>query len=161
MPRVVTAAVPNRRPLVYHGPLGSNGIGLRFSVIPHLRTASSAWRPVIPWVEATSRTSKWLSVPPVSTFKPSRTNASARARALSTIWWAYVCELGPKRLGEGDRLGRHHVGQRAPQHQRAASVDVLLELVGAEHQPSPRPAQGLVGRRGHDVGIGDRVEFAL
>ena len=51
MPRVVTAAVPNRRPLVYHGPLGSNGIGLRFKVIPHRRTASSAWRPVMPCVE--------------------------------------------------------------------------------------------------------------
>ena len=35
MPSVVTAAVPSRRPLVYQGPLTSNGIGLRFRVMPH------------------------------------------------------------------------------------------------------------------------------
>ena len=85
IPSVETAAAPKRRPLVYQGPLASNGTGLRLRVIPHRRTASSAWRPVMPWVEATSRTSKWLSVPPVSTFRPSCINASARARALATM----------------------------------------------------------------------------
>ena len=53
------------------------------------------------------------------------------------------------------------MGQGAAQHQRAAAVDVLLELLGAEDQSTPRPAQGLVGRRRHDVGVRDRVELAL
>jgi hypothetical protein len=44
MPSVVTAGVPIRRPLVYHGPFGSNGTALRFSVNPHARSADSPWR---------------------------------------------------------------------------------------------------------------------
>ena len=49
------------------------------------------------------------------------------------------------------------MGQGASQHQRAAAVDVLLELFGAQNQAPARPAQGLVRRRRHDVGVGDRV----
>ena len=37
MPSVVTAGVPSRRPLVYHGPLVSSGMTLRFSVMPAAR----------------------------------------------------------------------------------------------------------------------------
>ena len=31
----------------------------------------------------------------------------------------------------------------------------------AQHQPPPRPAQGLVRRGRHDMGIRDRIEFSL
>src|ERR1022692_2780111 len=48
MPSVVTAAVPRRRPLVYHGPFGSKGSELRLSVSAQDRSADSACRPVSP-----------------------------------------------------------------------------------------------------------------
>ena len=88
-------------------------------------------------------------------------NASARARALATIWCGVRRELRPECLGKCNGLGSHHVGQRATQHERAAPVDVLRELVGAQDQAAPRPAQGLVSRRRHDMGVRDRVELTL
>ena len=161
MPRVVTAGVPNRRPLVYQGPLGSNGIGLRLSVIPHLRMASSACRPVMP--EGRGDVDEHQVV-----VGPARDHLQARLHeclgegpGVLDDLLRVGGELGPEGLGEGDRLGRHHVGQGAAQHQRAAAVDVLLELLGAEHQPAARAAQGLVGRRRDDVGVGERVLLAL
>ena len=48
MPSVVTAGVPSRNPLVYHGPLVSSGMTLRFKVMPAVRSAASACRPLSP-----------------------------------------------------------------------------------------------------------------
>ena len=85
IPRVVTAGVPTRRPLVYHGPFVSNGKALRFKVMWHERIADSACRPVSPKLLCTSRSSRWLSVPPVSTSIPSARHASASAWAFWTM----------------------------------------------------------------------------
>ena len=68
-------------------------------------------------------------------------------------------ELGPQGLGEGDRLGGHDVGQGASQHHRAPAVDGVRELGGRQHEAATRPAQGLVRRRRHDVGVRDRIEL--
>src|SRR4029450_9060339 len=56
MPRVVTAGVPRRRPLVYQLPLGSKGMTLRLRVTPASRRAVSAWRPVRPEGRGAHRT---------------------------------------------------------------------------------------------------------
>ena len=161
MPSVVTAGVPNRRPLVYQGPLGSNGIGIAIERDPAAAdrllglaagdSRGSTRRPA---------RSRWLSVPPVRTLQPVADERFGEGPGIGDDLPRIVGELGPQGLGEGDRLGGHHVGQRASQHQRAAAVDVLLELFGAQHQAPARSAQGLVRRRRHDVGVGDRVVLA-
>ena len=48
MPRVVTAGVPMRTPLVTIGPLVSNGMPFLFTVIPARSSASWASLPVTP-----------------------------------------------------------------------------------------------------------------
>ena len=47
-PRVVSAGVPNRMPLVYQAPLGSAGMELRLVTMPESSSAPSACRPVSP-----------------------------------------------------------------------------------------------------------------
>src|SRR5580704_2903735 len=64
-------------------------------------------------------------------------------------------EVGPERLAEGDGLGGDDVHQRpalqAGEHRR---VDLLADLgVGRQHHAAARAAQGLVGRRRHDMGM--------
>ena len=68
-PRVVSAGVPNRMPLVYQAPLGSAGIELRLVTTPASSSADSAWRPVTP-NDVTSSSTMWLSVPPVTSRAP-------------------------------------------------------------------------------------------
>ena len=56
---------------------------------------------------------------------------------------------------EAHRLRRHDVHQRASLHPRKNDfVDCLRELCLGENHPRPRPAQGLMGRRSDDVGVG-------
>ena len=59
-----------------------------------------------------------------------------------------------------DRLGGHHVRQRAAEHERAAAVDVLRELLLAEHEPAARTAQRLVRGGRDDVRVRHRIEVA-
>ena len=69
MPSVVTAALPSRSPLVYQAPLVSSGTTFRFKVMPADRSAASACRPFSP-KGRTSTSTRWLSVPPVTTETP-------------------------------------------------------------------------------------------
>src|SRR5450759_5990690 len=58
-PRLVSAGVPRRTPLVYQAPFGSCGTELRFVTTPEPSRADSAWRPVSPyWL--TSISTMWL-----------------------------------------------------------------------------------------------------
>ena len=72
--------------------------------------------------------------------------------------------VGPERrgpgLGQRHRLGRHHVAERAAEHHRAAAVDAGCVLLGGQHHAAARAAQRLVGGRGDDVGVRDRVLVA-
>ena len=68
-------------------------------------------------------------------------------------------EIRPQRFTEGDSLGGDNVHQgsalKARKHGR---VDLLRNrfVVGQDHAAA-RPAQGLVGGRGHHVGVGQRA----
>ena len=88
-PRVVSAGVPIRTPEVYQAPLGSAGTAFRFVTMPASNNADSAWRPVSPNV-VTSISTRWLSVPPVTSFAPRRSKPSARILALSATACAYT-----------------------------------------------------------------------
>src|SRR6202035_2818394 len=92
-PRVVSAGVPNRMPLVYQAPLGSDGMALRLVTMPESSSADSACRPVTP-NDCTSSSTMWLSVPPVTSRAPRRKNPSASALALSATRWAYAWNDG-------------------------------------------------------------------
>src|SRR5207247_10740025 len=84
--------------------------------------------------------------------------------------------IAPERLAgrelEPDRLARDDVHQRPTldaredglvdlgaegrlDHREVRLVDRLGQLLAAEDQPAPSPAQRLVGGRGHDVGVGE------
>ena len=72
MPAVVCAAVPSRRPEVTKGERGSSGMVLRFSVIPARSRTSWASLPVSSASKGRRSTrSRWLSVPPDTSRKPS------------------------------------------------------------------------------------------
>src|SRR5699024_709849 len=88
-PRVVTAAVPTRTPLVTNGLSLSNGIVFLFVVIPTSSNASSATLPVNPNLE-TSRSNKWLSEPLDTIRIPPSDNASLKAFVFATICFTYV-----------------------------------------------------------------------
>ena len=68
-------------------------------------------------------------------------------------------EGGPQRLAESDRLGGDDVHQRtalkAGEHRR---IDLLGDLlvIGEDHAAA-RAAQGLVGRGGHHMRVGERA----
>ena len=49
------------------------------------------------------------------------------------------------------------MGQWTAEHQRAPAVDVVGELLSTEHESAARSTQGLVGRGGDDVRVGDGV----
>ncbi len=81
-PRVVSAGVPRRTPEVYQAPFGSDGTELRLVTTPASSSADSAWRPVRP-NDGTSSSTRWLSVPSVTSFAPRFMNPSASDWALS------------------------------------------------------------------------------
>ena len=82
-PREVSAGVPMRTPEVYQAPFGSRGIELRLVTTPESSRADSAWRPVRPNEVVTSSSTRWLSVPSVTSFTPRFIRPSASALALS------------------------------------------------------------------------------
>src|SRR5580704_3598016 len=84
-PSVVSAGVPSRTPEVYQAPFGSLGTELRLVTTPASSSACSAWRPVRPKLAPTSISTRWLSVPPVTSRTSLRSRPSASAWALSTI----------------------------------------------------------------------------
>ena len=84
IPRVVTAGVPRRMPLVTMGLRVSNGMVFLFTVIHARSSASWASLPVTSrLVRSTSR--RCVSVPPVTSRKPRASNAAASAFAFLKI----------------------------------------------------------------------------
>ena len=86
-PRVVTAAVPIRTPLVTAGFWGSPGMAFLFRVmwLASQRVCSSL---PVTCMGRRSASIRWLSVPPVTRSKPSSSMAPARTLAFFTTLWA-------------------------------------------------------------------------
>ena len=83
MPRVVTAGVPIRMPLVTNGDCVSLGTVFLLTVIPALSSDCSASLPVSDLLRR-STSMRWLSVPPETRRKPSFIRPSARTAAFFT-----------------------------------------------------------------------------
>ena len=83
MPRVVSAGVPSRMPLVTNGDCGSSGIVFLLTVMPALSSSCSASLPVSPFGRR-STSMRWESVPPETMAKPRPCSAAASALAFST-----------------------------------------------------------------------------
>src|SRR4051812_29587118 len=83
MPRVVSAGVPSRMPLVTNGDWGSSGMVFLFTVIPAWSSTFSAALPVR-FLGRKSTSMRWVSVPPDTMAKPRSINAAARVCAFST-----------------------------------------------------------------------------
>ena len=86
-PRVVTAGEPRRRPLVSAALAGSSGILFLFVVIFTASSLVSSSRPEMPSPRRSSST-RWLSVPPETSFIPCEVRPSARTAAFFTTWAA-------------------------------------------------------------------------
>ena len=78
-PRVVTAGVPTRIPLVTKGFSGSLGMVFLFTVMPTSSSRCSYSLPVRPKCRVSTRI-RWLSVPPETSRKPCSISFSARTR---------------------------------------------------------------------------------
>ena len=92
-PLEVEAGVPILIPLVTNGLFVSNGIAFLFTVIPTSSSIFSASLPVTP-VSVRFTSIRWLSVPPLTSLKPSAISVSARTDAFLTTCSAYVLKLG-------------------------------------------------------------------
>ena len=171
----MTAGVPTRMPDDVFGGCWSNGIAFLLTVIPISSRRCSASLPVTP-SGVTSTSIRWLSVPPETTRAPRSGERLRRASAaFSTVrrWSRRNSSLSGQL--EGDGLGGDDVHQRPALDARedascrsprrgvpltagkSAAVDPGGQLQPAEDQPAARPAQGLVGRRRDDVGVGERA----
>ena len=139
MPRVVSAGVPTRMPLVTIGFSGSKGIMFLLTVIPALPSASSATLPVSP-TERTSTSSRWLSVPPETRRSPPLGQRLRRAPCAFVEDPLLVdLELRAQRLAEGDGLGGDDVHQRTALDAREdLAVDGLGVGVACERIRPPR-----------------------
>ena len=161
MPAVVWAAVPRRRPEVRKGERGSSGMVLRLQVMPARSSTSWASLPVSSASKGRRSTSSmWLSVPPDTRRKPSAGERPAEGGGVGHDLGGVGAELGPGRLGEGHRLGRDDVLERAtlePGEDRA--VDLLGQVGAAQDGAAAGAAQRLVGgeaspRRPRPTGLG-------
>ncbi len=152
-PRVVSAGVPIRRPEGFIGGRSSNGIALRLTVIPTSSRRLSAVLPSRP-VEPRSTSTRWTSVPPVSTSTPPAIEPLGEGLRVGDRLALAGAELLRLSEAERHRLGGDHVHEGAAllpgEH---GAVDVLLELLGAQDHPAARPAEGLVDRRRDHVGV--------
>ena len=92
-PRVVTAAVPRRTPLVTNGLCGSFGMVFLLAVIFASSSHASTSFPVNP-LFTRSTSIKWLSVPPDTISIPRDINPLQSACALATIFLPYSLKLG-------------------------------------------------------------------
>ena len=99
-------------------------------------------------------------MPPVTSRAPRRERPSASATGVVGHGPGVGLERRLAGLGERDRLGGHHVAERATEHHRAAAVDRVGELRLAQHHAAARAAQRLVRRRRRDVGVRHGVEVA-
>ena len=158
-PRVASAGVPTRRPLVTIGGRGSNGTALRLTVMPmSCRRSSACWPSSSDSRRSTS--TRCTSVPPVSTLTPWPAPSSSSATRLGARDGAALALA--ERLGRGDlerdRLAGDHVLERAALLAREdGRVDLLGVLLAAEDHAAARAAERLVDRGGDDVGVRHRA----
>ena len=154
----VAAGLPRRMPDVMAGFSGSNGMAFLLAVMWARSRLASADLPVTR-LGRRSTSMRWLSVPPVTMSQPCiRPASAASAWALSTTCAGVDAELGAQRLAERDRLGGDDVHQRAAlQTGEHGRVELLAQVeVVAQDHPAARATERLVGRRGDDVGVGQR-----
>ena len=83
-PRLVTAGVPMRIPLVTKGDSGSLGMVFLLTVMYTSSSRCSSSLPVMP-VSLRSISIRWLSVPPDTSLSPREVSPSASALAFLTI----------------------------------------------------------------------------
>ena len=93
MPRVVTAGVPRRTPLVTKGLRFSPGTVFLLAVMWTSSRLCSSSLPVM-FSSVRSTSSRWLSVPPETSLTPRAVSASAMAAALATMLRAYSLNSG-------------------------------------------------------------------
>ena len=142
-PRVARAGVPMRRPDVTIGGRGSNGTALRFTVMPTSCSRSSACLPSSSESRRSTST-RWTSVPPVSTVTPAAPRPSQQPvgedlRAGEGPLAGARGTSGSAASLKRHRLGRDHVLERAAllagEHGR---VDLLRELRRWHRMTPPR-----------------------
>ena len=145
------------------GGRGSNGTALRFTVMPASCRRSSACLPSSCDARRSTST-RWTSVPPVSTLTPAAA-ASAREQPLGEDLRAAdgallpLLELRRRRDLEGGGLRRDDVHEGPAllprEHGRLELLRVLV--VGGEDHAAARAGQRLVRGGGGDVGVRHRV----
>ncbi len=151
--------VPMRTPEVYQAPFGSRGTELRLVTMPESSSADSACRPVIAVRRDVDQHQVVLGAAGDDLRAALHQALGQRDRVVGDVLGVRL-EGRTAGLGERDRLGRHHVSERAAEHHRAAAVDRGRELRLAEHHAAARAAQRLVRRGGGDVRVRHRVEVA-
>ena len=175
IPRVVSAGVPIRMPLVMSGLLSSKGTPFLFTVMPARSSASCASFPVSVLVPEIDQHQVVVG-PAGDDVVPVRLPGARRGPGRSgSPASPYVFEGGLERFLEGNRLAGDHVHERpaldaGDDHRveqlghllRAArfrrdQAERVVEVLPHEDQPAARPAQGLVRRGGDDVAVGERI----
>ena len=160
MPRVVTAGVPMRMPLVTIGGFVSNGIVFLLTVMPALSSAASATLPVRPF-EVTSTSIRWLSVPPETRRKPragqlvrpapgrwrrsaagSRVKPGSSASSKQTALAAMTCISGPPWMPGKTARSRSFAYWLAAQDDAAARAAQRLVRGGGDEVGNAAPGSG-------------------
>ena len=159
MPAVVSAAVPRRRPEVTNGRAGVVGDGVAVEgdagPVEHLLGLLAGEL----GVEGAQVDQDQVVV------GAARDQAEALAGqgrgqggGVGHHGGGVLAELRPGRLGEGHRLGRDDVLERAAlQAREDGAVDLLGQVGAAQDGAAPGAAQRLVGREGDHVGHADRA----
>ena len=122
-PSVVSAGVPIRIPEVYQAPLASLGMLFLLVTTPAFSRADSAWRPVSP--KPGGHVRQHQVVAGAAGHQPDAAAQQPIGQRLGVVddRGRIAGERGLAGLGERDRLGRHHVRQRAAEDHRPALVD--------------------------------------
>ena len=158
MPRVVTAGVPMRMPLVTNGDCVSRGTVFLFTVMPAASSACSATLPVS--VRRVAQVHEHQMV--VGAAGDDAGSRARRARRPAPGRWRTTCaavvlERRLERLAERHRLGGDHVLERSALR---AGEDRLVDRLGvlglAEDESAARAAQRLVRGGRDDVGVRHR-----
>jgi hypothetical protein len=156
MPRVVTAGVPMRMPLVTNGDCVSKGTVFLLTVIPARSSAFSATLPVSPLAAQVHQHEVVVGAARDDVEAALRERRGQRLRVGDHLP-AVGGELGAQRLAEGHRLGGDHVLSGPPCRPGNIALSIFLRvLVVAEDHAAARAAQRLVRGRGHHVGVRHR-----
>ena len=163
-PRAASAGVPIRTPELTIGGRGSKGTALRLTVMPTRCRRSSACLPSSSEARRSTST-RWTSVPPLTTPIPAARESSASRRSARMRAPSQRADLPvPERLAGGDlerhRLRRDHVLQGAAllagEHRRVELLHQARLGVAHEDDPAARAAERLVGGRGDHVRVRQR-----